>query len=244
MQLPIRFLLLTGLCLLTIPAAGVRAQDAAPASATVEATISIDAADKTEPISPYIYGQFIEHLGRCIYGGIWAEMLEDRKFYFSVPAEGDIWRLTRAQARVLAASPWKVIGPEGTVKMVKEDAFVGEHTPQITAPGGRPVGIYQEELGLIQGKNYTGYIYLAGDGKVGPVVVSLIWGDAESDKDTVTITKVRDKYAKSPLKFTAGKGTDNARLEITMSGEGTLKIGCVSLMPADNVEGFRKDTLE
>ncbi len=244
MHLPIRFLLLTGLCLLTIPAAGVRAQGAAPASATVEATISIDAADKTEPISPYIYGQFIEHLGRCIYGGIWAEMLEDRKFYFPVPAEGDIWRLTRAQARVLAASPWKVIGPEGTVKMVKEDAFVGEHTPHVTAPGGRSVGIYQEELSLIQGKNYTGYIHLAGDGKVGPVVVSLIWGDAESDKDTVTIKKARDKYTKSPLKFTAGKGTDNARLEITTSGEGTLKIGCVSLMPADNIEGFRKDTLE
>jgi len=26
------------------------------------------------------------HLGRCIYGGIWAEMLEDRRFYFPVPA--------------------------------------------------------------------------------------------------------------------------------------------------------------
>ncbi len=244
MHLPIRFLLLAGLCLLALPAADVRAQDAAPASTTVEATIAIDAASKAEPISPYIYGQFIEHLGRCIYGGIWAEMLEDRKFYFPVPAEGDIWRLTRAQARVLAASPWKVIGPEGTVKMVKEDAFVGEHTPQIAAPGGRSVGIYQEELGLIEGQSYTGYVYLAGDGKAGPVVVSLIWGDAESDKDTVTIKKVRDKHTKSPLKFTAGKAADNARLEITTSGEGTLKIGCVSLMPADNVEGFRKDTLE
>ena len=37
---------------------------------------------KGHPISKYIYGQFIEHLGRCIYGGIWAEMLEDRKFYY------------------------------------------------------------------------------------------------------------------------------------------------------------------
>jgi alpha-N-arabinofuranosidase len=39
-------------------------------------------ADKTgAPMSKYIYGQFIEHLGRCIYQGIWAEMLEDRKFF-------------------------------------------------------------------------------------------------------------------------------------------------------------------
>ena len=73
------------------------------------------ATETAEPISPYIYGQFIEHLGRCIYGGIWAEMLEDRKFYFPGPADGDIWRLTRAEARVLAASPWKVIGTQRDV---------------------------------------------------------------------------------------------------------------------------------
>ncbi|MCX5644376.1 MAG: hypothetical protein NTZ17_06785 [Phycisphaerae bacterium] len=97
----------------------------APASKPAAvAEVSVDAAKIREPISPYIYGQFIEHLGRCIYGGIWAEMLEDRKFYFPVPADQDIWRLTREQARVLAASPWKVIGPQGTVEMVKQDAFV------------------------------------------------------------------------------------------------------------------------
>src|SRR5512142_1827818 len=88
-----------------------------PASTTMEARVSIDASQKSEPISPYIYGQFIEHLGRCIYGGIWAEMLEDRKFYFPIPAQGDIWRLTREKARVLAASPWKVIGPNDVVQM-------------------------------------------------------------------------------------------------------------------------------
>ena len=49
--------------------------------------VKIDATKKGAPISPFIYGQFIEHLGRCIYGGVWAEMLEDRKFYFPITAE-------------------------------------------------------------------------------------------------------------------------------------------------------------
>ena len=44
--------------------------------------VAIDATKTREPMPDLIYGQFIEHLGRCIYGGIWAEMLEDRKFYF------------------------------------------------------------------------------------------------------------------------------------------------------------------
>jgi len=217
----------------------------APASRPAVAEVSVDASKAREPISPYIYGQFIEHLGRCIYGGIWAQMLEDRKFYFPVPADKEIWRLTREQARVLAASPWKVIGPQGTVEMIKQDAFVGEHTPQITAPGdGTAVGIYQEELGLVKGRAYVGYLYVATDGKVAPVTVSLSWGQSDADKAVHTIKAVGAKYTKVPFKFTAGANSENGRLAITASGKGELKIGCVSLMPADNVEGFRKDTLE
>jgi alpha-N-arabinofuranosidase len=223
-------------------------QETAQGTATSKpavAEVSVDASKVREPISPYIYGQFIEHLGRCIYGGIWAEMLEDRKFYFPVPAEKDIWRLTREQARVLAASPWKVIGPQGTVEMVKQNAFVGDHTPQITVPGdGTAVGIYQEELGLVQGRAYVGYLYVAAEGKVAPVTVSLSWGQADADKAVHTIKSVGAKYTKVSFKFTAGADSDNGRLAITTSGKGKLKIGCASLMPADNVGGFRKDTLE
>ncbi|MBN1362462.1 MAG: hypothetical protein JW993_17835 [Sedimentisphaerales bacterium] len=240
--LPSRKLFVALLCLLLGPAVGAWAQGA---SETVSAEIAIDTQSKAEPISPYIYGQFIEHLGRCIYGGIWAEMLEDRKFYFPIPAEGDIWRLTREQARVLAASPWKVIGPKGTVKMVEEDAFVGEHSPHITAPGdGTKVGIYQEELALVKGKEYVGYIYLAGDRSAGPASISLVWGEGDDARATETVRRVRTDYRKTELNFTAGANADNARLEITTTSGGTLKIGCVSLMPADNVEGFRADTLE
>src|SRR6516165_7937127 len=86
--------------------------------------VSVEAGKTGEAISKYIYGQFIEHLGRCIYGGIWAEMLEDRKFYHDVGA---------------GASPWRVLGSADCISMEKIDPFVGSHTPRITAPGG----IYQ-----------------------------------------------------------------------------------------------------
>ncbi|MBN1806233.1 MAG: hypothetical protein JW837_13375 [Sedimentisphaerales bacterium] len=205
------------------------------------AMVTIDTTQTREPISPYIYGQFIEHLGRCIYGGIWAEMLEDRKFYFPIPAEGNIWRTTRENARVLAASPWKVIGPEGTVTMIKENAYVGDHSPQISVSGETPAGIYQEELGVLKDKLYSGYIILAGDSGVGPVKVSLVCGDA---RDTHIIESTYREFVKVPFMFKAGADCDNARLEITAYGKGTLKIGTVSIMPADNVDGFRRDTLE
>ena len=45
---------------------------------------SIDASKTGPPISPYLYGQFIEHAGSLIYGSLWSEMLDDRKFYYAV----------------------------------------------------------------------------------------------------------------------------------------------------------------
>ncbi len=214
-----------------------------PESKTVGIDIQIDSSKTFEPISKYIYGQFIEHLGQCIYGGIWAEMLEDRKFYFPVPAPGDIWQTTGAGARVLRASPWKIAGPSGVVVMTTENPLSGNHSPQITL-SGTPAGIYQEELALIKGKNYTGRVIMRGEGSVGPVQVSLVWADGDKGRQTVTLKKPGKNYQTYDFEFTAGADASNARLEIMGTGNGSFVIGAVSLMPADNIKGFRKDTLE
>jgi len=201
-------------------------------------SVTIDAGQVGHPISKYIYGQFIEHLGRCIYGGIWAEMLEDRKFYFPVTPQYAPYRGTKRVAKdapfpVVGASPWEIVGPADAVKMVKEDAFVGEHTPLIQ-PGA---GIRQNDLAIVKGKQYVGRIWLRAAEKPATVKVSLSGADGEA-----TIADVGDKYAEHPLKCTAAESTDKASLAIRIEG-GPCFVGTVSLMPADNVEGFRADTL-
>ena len=45
------------------------------AALAAETTVIVDASKPGATINPFIYGQFIEHMGRCIHGGIWAEML-------------------------------------------------------------------------------------------------------------------------------------------------------------------------
>src|SRR3989339_472401 len=88
-------------------------------------TLNIKMSQIREPVSPYIYGQFIEHLGRCIYGGIWAEMLEDRKFYYPVTDKYSPWGTqtdefwNAGEFRILTASPWKRTGTEGKIRMTK-----------------------------------------------------------------------------------------------------------------------------
>ena len=193
---------------------------------TVELRVTIDVAKTREPISKYVYGQFIEHLGRCIYGGIWAEMLEDRKFFYPVGAKD---------------SPWKPLHAATGVAMDKANPFVGQYTPKIAAPGG----IGRTGLGLLRGKKYVGHIWLKGDAIAGPVAVSLIWGDGSNDRQTITVERLSTDYAKTRLAFTAGTSTDSGRLEVKASGgKGFFHVGTLSLMPADNVQGLRADTLK
>jgi len=225
--------------------AGASQSAAAADEASIQkSAVTIEAGKVGDPISKYIYGQFIEHLGRCIYGGIWAEMLEDRKFYFPITPEYDPYRASRGVAKdallpVVGASPWQITGPADSVTMVKEDSFVGEHTPLIQ-PGG---GIRQLDLGLVQNKQYDGYIYLKPRQQVTNVKVSLIWGDRSEDQGSTQLTVIARSYGKYTFRFTAGADTLNGRLEIKVV-KGPCFVGTVSLMPADNIHGMRADTLE
>ena len=191
----------------------------------VKPEVIVDTENTGEPISKYIYGQFIEHLGRCIYGGIWAEMLEDRKFYYPL---GD------------KKTPWKVI-ENTTVTMDGQNTFVGEHTPVITLENSG--GIYQEGLSLIRGKAYTGRVILSAHPGVARVHVNLVWGTGEDQRQTVTIENIGSEYQTYPLQFTSTGNSLDARLEIIGEGTGSFRVGTASLMPADNIEGFRPDVL-
>ena len=71
--------------------------------------VKIAASKTRDSINPFIYGQFIEHMGRCIYGGIWAEMLEDRKFHFPITADYAPYKdLVDSEFPVVGASPWQI----------------------------------------------------------------------------------------------------------------------------------------
>jgi hypothetical protein len=213
----------------------------------INPAVRIDADETAEPISEFVYGQFIEHLGRCIYGGIWAEMLEDRKFYFPITEDYDPYRRRRNIPRgnpfaVVGASPWQITGEPDSVAMVKEDSFVSEHTPLIQ-PGS---GIRQLDLGLVKGKKYVGYIYLKPQQESTNVNVSLAWGDELAESESRQILIIARDYGRYPFEFTAGADTTEGKLQIEVADIALSPcfVGTVSLMPADNIEGMRADTME
>jgi alpha-N-arabinofuranosidase len=194
--------------------------------------LTIYANETGQPISKYIYGQFIEHTGRCIYDGIWAQMIEDRKFLLPPGS-----KLKNENLK----SPWQKIGST-TIKMNTENAYVGNHSPEITLDSDQPTGIYQGDLGLIHNKNYKGYIILEGN-DIDKVEISLVWGEGKSGRQTTTIKNISSSWSKNDFSFTAGADTENAKLEIVGYGKGSLRVGTISLMPADNIKGMRADVI-
>ena len=201
--------------------------------------VTIDATKAGPPINRFIYGQFIEHLGRCIYGGIWAEMLEDRKFYFPIRDEYRPYRdLVDTDFPVVGASPWEGVGPPGSVTMSAEGPFVGEHTPRVAAGSG----IRQNDLGLVAGKKYVGYLWLRAPEGIANVTISLTWGEGADARQSVTLPIDGAEFAQYPLEFTSGGDSREGRFTIEVANAPCL-IGAASLMPVDNVHGFRADTL-
>ena len=83
---------------------------------------------------------------------------------------------------------------------------------------------------------------LAGDPGT-KVAVSLVWGPNANERQTIAVNGIGAAYAEFPLKFLAQADSDTARLEIAGTGEGAFHIGAVSLMPADNTQGFRAEVI-
>src|SRR3954452_525428 len=135
--------LFAGTALLLGLMGAVAAQQTQP-NAPDRLVLNIDAQRIVPPISPYLYGGFIEHIGTLIYRSLWSEMIDDRKFYFPIsskdpaPAEGNPARPGRMPLR-----KWHPIAPDQAIKMDDDRPFVGDHSPKIELEGATPRGIRQ-----------------------------------------------------------------------------------------------------
>ncbi len=222
----------------------VAAAQQTPPAVPDQLRVSIDATQTADPVSKYIFGSFIEHIGTTIYHSMWAELLDDRKFYFPIVSKDP-----PAPARAQGGNPmrmqlrkWRPVGPDEVVIMDTDKPFVGDQSPKIQLDASTPHGIRQAGLSLVNGKKYVGRIYLRGTPGA-KVNVSLVWGSGDNDKQSLTFTALTSEYKKLPLAFTSKADSSDAALEITGTGKGNFHVGTVSLMPADNVQGFRPDTI-
>ena len=207
----------------------------------LKANISLSPKEIIGDIRDHLYGANLEHYGQSVYGGIWAEMLQDRKFsgqdqmYIGLQ-EG----LRHEYPGFGVVRPWIPINPNRkNVRFVHDNTtfFSGRQSQRITVEkdDGESHGIEQRNLYLEGGRTYQ--IGLVLRGTVDAVTVSL--GD-----QTWSIKNVSDEWTTFATCLVPDNTNSDGALSIAFSAEGTLWVGAASLMPADNVKGHRTDVID
>lgn len=195
---------------------------------------AVDASRTGDPITSYMYGALEEHIGGLINYSLWAEVLDDRKFFYPVDDQP-----VPAGARRGSGRKWTPL-TGSRVTMDRTRPYSGDQSPVVALGGPEPRGFQQTGLALAP-KEHVGRIVIAGDPGA-HVSVALIWGPGPNERQSVTVP-VEAEWKTIPLRFQIGSATTDGRMEIAGTGTGTFRVGAVSLMPADNVEGFRADTI-
>src|SRR5271169_5981983 len=119
---------------------------------TRQVSATIDASKTGAPISPYLYGQFLEHIGGIVNNGIWAEMLDDRKFYHPISSQAPAAPAGPAWMRRNPPRRWTPVGADELVTMDASRAYSGDHSPRIALSRTEAHGILQAGLAVRTGK--------------------------------------------------------------------------------------------
>jgi alpha-N-arabinofuranosidase len=221
----------------TAPAA---AASTAPRNVPLVSTLTVS----NEPlcgatISPYQYGQFIEYL--CgLTPSMFAEQVFDGSFEgvppYRVEFRRDMDRLEK---------PWYPDGAvhRGDFTLDAIEPFNGKVSQRITQRPGDPctLGISQEGKHVTGGERLRCSLCLRARGLQSPVQVT-VWGRGRTYASATFQPARRWQRFETILK---PSGTDSsATLSISFRGPGTLWIDQVSLLPSDNVFGWRRDVAE
>jgi len=199
-----------------------------------------------EPISPLIYGNFVELLSNLV-PSMWAEKLDVTSFeYLRTPEE-----LKLRHSRV-AFDPkldpqdrlWSPIGDRANAEWLldAENPFNGQVSQRIRLDaGGAEAGIAQEGIFVEKGETYHFVGHFRQRDLTQPVHIELRQGQDVIAHET--IPGVTTEWAEHRVALKPSATTTAGTFVIRIAAPGTLWVDRVSLMPARNVGGWRPDVV-
>ncbi len=191
-------------------------------------------------ISPQLYGGFVELLDDVV-PGMWAEMLGDRGFEGILPTAQ--WCYFRGEPN-LCDRDWE---KSETWEYDREDPFNGEQSARLTASNGRPARLAQSRLAVKKGLGYRMSGYWRSDTaslKIRAFIKTLLPDGSWAILASANLPRPASAWERFETRFISKGTTDAAVLEVEVSGRGRLWLDKLSLMPEDNVQGWRKDVVE
>ena len=189
-------------------------------------------------IDPKLFGNFIELLDDVV-PGMWAELLNDRSFEGVVPAVN--WCYFDGSPDICDRQ-WDT---NATWTIDVENPFNGARSVRLV-PGGQPASLTQSNLAVKKGISYAFSGYLRAERKTKARVLLkflLPTGDwmILASAELPTLSKHWQKYS---VEMISTGQTDHAVFELRGEGEGNLWADKLSLMPMDNLGGWRRDVVE
>jgi len=203
---------------------------------SLKAKIEVWADKHIGEINPDIYGLFMEMCYHEFNGGIWSEMLINRKFAGD-DGEDENYGIIK---------PWYSIGKNAKTYYAHDNTtyYCGNQSQMIVSendPDHR-CGIGQGNLYFQKFKGYQIRVNLKQKDIKEPIVVAL---EGETgvyaQKEIIVET---DDWKRFSFTLSSGFSDKKGIFSITFKGSGTLWVGSVSLMPDDHIAGFRKDVVE
>jgi alpha-N-arabinofuranosidase len=203
-------------------------------SAAEKAEVTVDLHGPRHSVDRRIYGQFLEHFGRMIQGGLWAELLRNRKFY---PIDPD---------RSQVAQPWKPEADRSNVSYVvdRSESLDGISSQRVSVFGEVKTwqGISQTGFNVLAEKEYTAYAWIKSDAPGRPVAFRLESADGKYGVQAEAASK-GEGWQKYEVQLKPTQNLSSAVFRILFKGTGAYWIGAASLMPSDNINGLRKDVV-
>jgi alpha-L-arabinofuranosidase len=191
-------------------------------------------------ISPMLYGGFVELLDDHV-PGMWAEMLGDRGFEGILPTS--TWDYFRGEPN-LCDRDWDR-GPDWSYDT--DRPFNDRQSCRLDVPKDRPARLTQSGLAVRKGTAYPFSGWWRGGSSSPRIRVSLKTELPDGTWMVLASAELASPAAdwrKFSGRLVSRGTTDRAVFEIEARGAGQLWLDKLSLMPEDNVEGWRRDVVE
>jgi alpha-L-arabinofuranosidase len=210
------------------------------------ASMTVDAAKIEKPISPGLYGQFVEVMFGGVDGSLWDELIRNRSFA-EPPNEIGLSRDWDREPDNRNHDPSVHFEWDSSVSYPGGN---GGHSMRIEITRNQwnvtqRRGISQGKISVHKDVSYIGYLWLKADTFNGFVTVAL--EKDCTDCQTYASTDIHPNangWAKYPFKLTADESDPLAKFSILVHGIGTIWIDQVSLLPGDAVAGTRADVFQ
>jgi len=205
--------------------------------------LTVDMSETIAPIQPTMYGVFFEDINFAADGGLYAEMIKNRSFEFTIPMMG--WSQPNSDRHSYNnesgfAMPVKYFEGEGNLNFLRVQVKNAEGY-ELHNEGFRGMGIKE-------GDTYR-FTFDAKqmEGAVSAVKAELL----DEDGNTVAEASVSvsgSEWANYKAEIVPNKTVMKGSLKLTFEGAGELGIDMVSLFPTDTwngrENGLRKDLVQ